>query len=244
MYQRGVAHYRDQGVVLRTYRLGEADRIVVFATRDHGKVRAVAKGVRRTRSRIGARLEPLSYVSLLLWKGRNLDTVTQVEVLDSFGPLREDLGKLSAASAIAEVADRIFQEGAVYTEMYVMLLRALSTLSTCDSPMVVPAFFLKALAADGVGLVMDVCAGCGSAPPLAAFDPAEGGALCRSCRRGAAISEEARGVMERIVSGGLAGVLAEKIPTGVVGEVRHLATEAMEHHLEARLRSIQLVEGA
>ena len=90
--------FRDRGVVLRTYRLGEADRIVVFLTEHHGKVRAVAKGVRRTTSKFGARLEPLTHVDLLLWQGRSdLDIVNQVEVLDSFRAVREDLARVRAA---------------------------------------------------------------------------------------------------------------------------------------------------
>ena len=91
----GAAHvslFRDKGVVLRSYRLGEADRIVVFLTERHGKVRAVAKGVRKTNSKFGARLEPLTHVDLLLWQGRSdLDIVNQVEVLEAYRPIREDL---------------------------------------------------------------------------------------------------------------------------------------------------------
>ena len=84
--------YRDLGVVLRTYKLGEADRIVVLLTAGHGKVRAVAKGVRRTKSRFGGRLEPLSHVQLLLYEGRELDIVTQAETVEPWRPLHEDLG--------------------------------------------------------------------------------------------------------------------------------------------------------
>ena len=82
--------YRDQGVVLRTIRLGESDRIVTLVTQGHGKVRAVAKGVRKTKSRFGARLEPISHVALLLYEGRELDVVTQAEVVDHFRVIRAD----------------------------------------------------------------------------------------------------------------------------------------------------------
>ena len=90
--RRAVSLYRDEGVVLRTLRLGEADRIVTMITKGHGKVRAVAKGVRRTKSKFGARLEPLSHVTLLCWQGRELDIVNQAEVTDTFRAVREDLG--------------------------------------------------------------------------------------------------------------------------------------------------------
>ena len=99
--------YRDEGVVLRTYKLGEADRIVVLATQQHGKVRAVAKGVRKTRSKFGARLEPLSHVALQLYEGRNLDTITQVEGIDAFRPIRDDLDRYGAAMTVLEVSGEL-----------------------------------------------------------------------------------------------------------------------------------------
>src|SRR6516165_12482648 len=95
--------FRDRGVVLRTYRLGEADRIVVFLTERHGKVRAVAKGIRKTTSKFGARLEPLTHVDLLLWQGRSdLDIVNQVEVLDAYRAIRDDLDKVPHGMALLE----------------------------------------------------------------------------------------------------------------------------------------------
>ena len=91
-----MAQLRDDGVILRTYRLGEADRIVVAMTRHHGKVRAVAKGVRKTTSKFGSRLEPLTYVSLLLWRGRSdLDIVNQAEVIERYWNIREDYTRMS-----------------------------------------------------------------------------------------------------------------------------------------------------
>src|SRR3954447_8752125 len=94
--------YRDQGIVLRTIKLGEADRIVSMVTLGHGKVRAVAKGVRKTKSRFGARLEPLSHVSVLLYSGRELDIVTQAESIDHFRAIREDLSRMSSGMALLE----------------------------------------------------------------------------------------------------------------------------------------------
>ena len=105
-----VGLYRDQGVVLRSIRLGEADRIVSFITEGRGKVRAVAKGVRKTKSRFGARLEPTSHVSMLMYEGRELDIVTQVEALDHFRVIREDLERLSRATAMLEAVDQVVQE--------------------------------------------------------------------------------------------------------------------------------------
>ena len=125
--------FRDKGVVLRTYRLGEADRIVVFLTERHGKVRAVAKGVRKTTSKFGARLEPLTHVDLLLWQGRgDLDIVNQVEVLDSFRAVREDLERLPSGMALLEVTDQIAQERHPDPRLYTMLVGALRALAEVD----------------------------------------------------------------------------------------------------------------
>ena len=104
--------YRDKGVVLRTYKLGEADRIIVMMTQDHGKVRAVAKGVRKTKSKIGARLEVLSHVEVLLYKGKDLDTVNQVELIESSAPLHADLDRLTQGLSMLEAVDMIAESSA------------------------------------------------------------------------------------------------------------------------------------
>src|ERR687885_2135929 len=94
--------YREQGVVLRTMRLGEADRIVPLRTAGRGKVRAVAKGVRKTKSRFGGRLEPMNHLALLLYEGRELDIVTQADTLEQFRAIREDLDRLAKATSLLE----------------------------------------------------------------------------------------------------------------------------------------------
>ena len=119
-----MALYRDEAVVVRTYKLGEADRIVVLFTRDRGKVRAVAKGVRKTSSRFGARLEPMSHVALQLYEGRELDTITQAESLEHFRELREDLERITRAASILEVVDHMTQEREPNAKLYTMLVGA------------------------------------------------------------------------------------------------------------------------
>ena len=230
--------YRDEGLVLRTMRLGEADRIVTMLTRGHGKVRAVAKGVRRTRSKFGGRLEPLSHVALLCWAGRELDIVNQAEVHDAFRAVREDLARMAKAFTVLEVVDQLSQERHANPRLFDMALGALRALEAHDAPLLVPAFCCKALAAEGSAPVLDACASCGAGGPLVAFDLLEGGALCRACRRGRPVSAPALVLLRRILGGDLAAALAE--PEGpVVAEVTELATEAMETHLDRRLRSVR-----
>lgn len=236
---------RDAGVVLKTHRLGEADRIVVLLSEENGKVRAVAKGARRTSSKWGARLEPLSHVALLLWQGRGeLSVVNQAEVLDQFRVVREDLGLMTGGLAMLEVADQISQEGHRDPELYRMVVGALRSLCApgADPELVVQAFFWKVLAHDGAAPVLDACASCGAragAVDLVAFDLVEGGALCSSCRRGRPVSEAALQVVRQVLGGSLARVLSAPRPA-CAGEVFSLATEAMETHLDRRLRAVRV----
>jgi DNA repair protein RecO (recombination protein O) len=227
--------------VLRTIKLGEADRIVTFVTQGRGKVRAVAKGVRKTKSRFGGRLEPMTHVSLLLYEGRELDVVTQAETLDHFRAVREDLDRVAKATSLLEAVDQVAQEGEANVRLYQMLVGALRALAAGDSPMMVAAFFWKLLSLEGAHPVLDVCAACGSDGPLEAFDLGEGGALCRDCRRGIPISSDALNVIRAILGGGLAAVLT--LPAGpATHEVEHLAAHSLEQHLERRLRSLHVLD--
>jgi DNA repair protein RecO (recombination protein O) len=232
--------YRDHGVVLRTIRLGEADRIVSIVTERHGKVRAVVKGVRKTKSKFGSRLEPMSHVALQLYQGRELDTVTQAETVDHFRAVREDLDRLNRATSLLEVVDQVAQEREANPRLYQMLVGALRALAARDAPLLVPAFFWKLLALDGSQPLLDQCARCGDSDDLVAFDLGQGGVLCRSCRQGVPISADALALVRRILGGDLARVLDE--PDGpAVHEVRALASHALEYHLERRIRSLHVL---
>lgn len=228
--------------MLRTYRLGEADRIVVLVTASHGKVRAVAKGVRRTSSKWGARLEPMSHVSLLLWQGRGeLAVVNQAEVVDHFKTVREDLARVTAAMSMLEVVDQLAQEGHTDPGLYRMVVGALRALADqrSDPAMVAPAFFLKALVHEGAMAALSACASCGApaeTTQLVAFDLAEGGALCTSCRRGRPVSAAALDVVRQVLGGSLGRLLHAPRPV-CADEVAALALEAMEVHLDRRLRA-------
>ncbi|HUR18820.1 MAG TPA: DNA repair protein RecO [Acidimicrobiales bacterium] len=232
--------YRDQGVVLRTIKLGEADRIVTLVTPGHGKVRAVAKGVRKTKSRFGSRLEPISHVSLLMYEGRELDIVNQAETLDHFRAIRDDLDRMGRAQCLLEAVDQVAQEREVSARLYSMLVGALRSLAARDAPLLLGAFFWKLLSAEGAHPLLDQCATCGAPQDLVAFDLVEGGALCRSCRRGVPVTPEALVLLRRVLGGGLAAALDE--PAGpVVLEVEQLATSSLEHHLERRLRTLHVL---
>ena len=252
--------YRDTAVVLRTYKLGEADRIVVLLTEENGKVRAVAKGVRKTMSKFGARLEPMSHVRLLLYRSRNnsgtaLDIVSQAESVEPLAPMLASLDRASQGMAVLEAADQIGLEREPNAQLYRMVVGALRTIVERPAPLVVPAFFWKLLAAEGLRPELDVCVRCGAsgtkhAPgsqhgddvsALVAFDLQEGGVLCRSCRSGGPISAAALDLMRAILGGRLNDALfAPESPA--THEVGVLATKALEHHIERRLRTVAMFE--
>jgi DNA repair protein RecO (recombination protein O) len=234
--------YRDRGVVLRTYKLGEADRIVVVLTRGHGKVRAVAKGVRKTKSRFGGRLEPARHADLLVYEGRgDLDVVSQADTVDAFGPLRDDLDRLGRAVAVLEAADQLALEREPNAALYDMVVGALRTLAERDAPLVVPGFLLKALALEGFRPQVDACVACGDGGPLVSWAVEEGGLRCAAHRMGPAVSADAVAVLQDILGGRLGAALDERRPP-VVSEVDHLVVRAFEHHLERRLRSVGTLE--
>jgi DNA repair protein RecO (recombination protein O) len=236
--------YRDTGVVLRTYKLGEADRIVVLLTEENGKVRAVAKGVRKTTSKFGARLEPMSHVRLLLYRGRELDIVSQAESVEPLSPLLASLDRASQALAVLEAADQLALEREPNPGLYRMLVGVLRTIGVRSSPMVVPAFYWKLLAAEGLQPELDGCVRCAGREPevtLVAFDLAEGGVLCRSCRSGIPISAAALALLRDVLGGRLNGALAAP-ESPATHEVGVLATRALEHHIERRLRTIAMFE--
>jgi len=233
--------YRDTGVVLRTYKLAEADRIVVVLTEGHGKVRAVAKGVRKTHSKFGARLEPMSHIRLLLHEGRDLDIVNQVESVDSLAPMVADLDHMTRGLAVLEAVDQMAMDREPNPQLYRMLVGVLRTIATNDSPLVVAGFFWKLLTLEGVRPELDVCVRCGETEPLVAFDMDHGGVLCRACRSGAPISAEALELMRMILGGRLNAALAAPV-SPATHEVSNHATRAVEHHIERRLRSVAVFE--
>lgn len=233
-----MALYRDHGVVLRTWKLGEADRIVSIFTRENGKVRAVAKGVRKQTSRFGSRLEPTAHLSLQLYRGRGeLDTITQVESIDRFASLRNDLDQWVRANAMLEAVDQASPDREPNEAMFAMLVRALATLEARPTPLVVAAFFLKLLAREGVEPLTDECVVCGAPDPLTGFSVGDGGVTCEACRRGPVLSAPALEVLRQILGGQLGAALNTPM-SSIADEVDRLATSLLEHHVDRRLRSI------
>ena len=238
--------YRDEAIVLRTQRLGEADRIVTLLTRGRGRIRAVAKGVRRTGSRFGARLEPFGHVDLQLHEGRSLDTVTQAESLHSYGAeLSGDYPRWTSGTAMLEAAERLTpveREPAV--QQYLLLVGGLRTLvdNTHDASLVLDAFLLRSLAIAGWSPSFWDCARCAAPGPHRAFSITGGGALCSDCRPPgcATPAPETLSLLGALLSGEWA--LADASEPRHRREASGLAAALITWHLERGLRSLPLVE--
>ncbi len=236
--------YRDTGVVLRTYKLRESDRIVVFHTAENGKVRAVAKGVRKTKSKFGARLEPMSHVRLLLYRGRELDIVSQAEAVEPLSPMLSSLDRASQGLAAIEAVDQLSLEREPNPQLYRMVVGVLRTIATAPSPLNVAAFYWKLLANEGMRPELDRCVRCGETEPdvqFVAFDLNEGGVLCRSCRSGQSISPGALVILREILGGRLVHALGRD-ESPITHEVSSLATRALEFHIERRLKAVAMFE--
>ncbi len=241
--------YRDSGVVLRTHKLGEADRIITVFTRDTGLVRAVAKGVRRTSSRFGARLEPFSHVDLQLHTGRNLDIVTQAETVAAYGErLSGSYARYTSGTAMLETTLKLLPvEREPTPALLSLLVGGLHALAVTgrDPGLVLDSFVLRALATAGYAPTFDDCARCGEPGPHGAVAISSGGALCPSCRSAmpgavVAVDPDTMGLLAALLSGDWAGADAcadwcRRQGAGVVAALLHW-------NIESGLRSLRLVE--
>ncbi len=241
-----VATYRDTGVVLRTQKLGESDRIVTVLTKTHGRKRIVARGVRKTSSRIGARLEPFSLVDVQCYEGRTLDSVTQVEALACYGAeLSQDYPRWTAGQAMLETAERLTsEEGEPAVQQFLLLVGGLRALANGDheSGLILDSFLLRSLAVAGWAPTFQECARCGAPGPHRAFHPAAGGALCVDCRvPGYALPSE--GTLE-LMGALLAGEweLADASTARQQRDAAGITSAYLQWHLERHLRSLPFVE--
>ncbi len=238
--------YRDEAIVLRTQKLGEADRIITVLSRRHGRIRAVAKGVRRTTSRFGARLEPFSHVDLMLAEGRSLHVVTQAESLDPLAmTIGADYRAYTAGTAMLEAADRLAGEDLEpAVQQFLLLVGGLRALAPGgrDPSLVLDAFLLRSLAVAGYAPSFDDCARCGAPGPHRSFSPPGGGMACTSCRSPGSASPGPGTV--RLLSALLSGdwTTALEADPRARRESSGLVAAYLSWHLERGLRSMSHVD--
>ncbi len=238
--------YRDDGIVLRTHPLGEADRIVTILTRFNGRVRAVAKGVRRTRSKFGSRLDPFTHIDVQFALGRSLDIVAQVETIRSYRePVVADYRRYTAGTAMLETAERlVVEEKEPAVQQHQLLLGGLRALAgdMHDASLVLDSFVLRSLAIAGYAPSFDGCARCEAPGPHRSFNPAGGGMLCAQCRQpgGATPGPDVVSLLGGLLAGDWE--LVDSIDARHRSAASGIVAAYLEWHVERSLRSLAYVE--
>jgi DNA repair protein RecO (recombination protein O) len=232
---------KTEGIVLRSIRYGEADRILHLYTPDRGRVSVIAKGVRRARSRFGGRLEPFFRLDLILYEGRSeLLTVTSAETVAAHPRLREDAGALDGAARACEAVARVFDDGDPHAGVYHLLANELALLDR--EPVRAGranalAFRLKLLLAAGFAPQLAACASCGERDHLVGFSGAAGGVVCAACEASAfALDQEAHEFLVAALARPL--VEAPGASPRALAQAERAILETLEHHGGVRLRSV------
>lgn len=237
--------YRDEAVILRTHKLGEADRIVTMLSRRNGKIRAVAKGVRRTSSKFGSRLEPFMVADLQLYKGRSLDIVQQAESLGAYGAdIAVDYERFTAASAMVETADRL-NEAETTVEQYLLLVGGLRSLSHGEhaARSILDSYLLRVMALSGWAPMLEDCARCGAAGPHTHFGPQLGGTVCADCAPSGSPRIEASALaLLRALMRGDWNIIDAAEPGDLAAASSTVAAYA-QWHLERGIRSLEHMAG-
>lgn len=235
--------YRDDVVVLRTQKLGETDRIVTMLSRRHGKVRAVAKGVRRPSSRFGGRLEPFMVADVQLYVGRSLDIVQQAESVDSYGAdIANDYDRYTVACAMVETADRL-TEAEAPAQHYFLLVGALRALARVEHPArsILDSYLLRAMALSGWAPALAECARCAAPGPHESFVPQLGGMVCPRCAPAGSprIGDGMLTLLAALLAGewGLVDAASARDTAGASG----IIAAYTQWHLERGIRSLSLV---
>ena len=232
--------------MLRTQKLGEADRIITLLTRQHGRVRAVAKGVRRTTSRFGSRLEPFTHVDLQLAEGRSLDVVTQAETLAPYGAkIGSDYEKYTAGTVMLETAERlVVEDKEPAVQQFLLLVGGLRTMAAGERTpsQVLDSFLLRSMSVAGYAPSFDACARCGLEGPHRSFNPAAGGMLCGGCRMPGSASPalETVALLGALLAGDWVAVGASDLRHR--REATGLVAAYLAWHMERGLKSLSHVE--
>ena len=236
--------YRDEAVVLRTHKLGEADRIVTMLSRSHGKIRAVAKGVRRTASKFGSRLEPFMVVDVQCYIGRSLDIVTQAESLGSYGAdITADYSSYTAASVMVETADKITDDDGSL-QQYLLLVGALRSLARAEHPvsLTLDSYLLRALSIAGWAPSFGDCAVTGAPGPHSVFVAQLGGMVADH------VAPPGSPRLEPATIALLAALLSGEWDVAEAADLRNQAQASgivaayAQFHLDRTLKSLQHVD--
>ena len=227
--------------MLRSLRYGEADRILHLYTPMRGRVGAIAKGVRRTRSRFGGRLEPFTHADLQLHEGRSdLLTVTGADTIHAHARLRDDAAALDAAGRACDAVSRLFETGDPHPEVFHLLCNELRLLEAGPARATLAnqlAFRLKLLVAAGFGPQLSACASCGEREHLFGFSGAAGGVVCSACEAGAfGLDQPAHDFLVAALGRPLSDT--PEAPQRALAQAERAINATVEHHAHVRWRSV------
>ena len=223
--------------MVRTYDFGEADRVIVLLTRNHGLVRGVAKGVRKVKSRFGSRLQPFVDVDVQVYPGRGLSTITGADTVTYYGArIIDDFDRYAAACAVMEVAEKLsYDQGD--PELFALVQEALTNLQTDQHPtLVLDAFMLRATEHAGWGLSLFNCANCQRPGPHKAFNATVGGAVCNNCRPTGSMDVDPETLHDMWLLRGGYGVSSIR-----VAQIHRATVAHVQHNLEAGLKSLKIM---
>lgn len=241
--------YKTEAVVLKGMDLGEADRILTLYTPNYGKIRAVAKGVRRPKSRLGGHVEPLTHSTMMLARGRNLDIVTQSQTLESFLPLRNDLWRVSCGIYAAEMVERFTPDHAENYNIFRVLVDTLHRLSEPSPGELVLRFFeVRLLDFLGYRPELRQCIACknGVQPVTNFFSASGGGVLCPSCYGGEpvfrSLSIGALKVLRYMQDEDYSSVARVRLQPDLATELEYLLREYIRYQLEREVKSVAFMD--
>ncbi len=239
--------YKTDAIVIRARDYGEADKILTLFSRENGKIQAIAKGVRKPKSRLRGGVQPLSYSQFLLHKGKTLDTVSQVEQKESFGRLLQDLERLTYAAYVLELVDAAILENEEGQEIFLLTLTCLHLLQSVDPALVIRCFELRLLNLLGYKPQTKNCVNCSSLVQgeKRRFSVDQGGVLCPKCRQQDTYSLEVSGgtlaVMDYLFKIDLKKLDRLKIPKPVNDELEYVIKKFISSKLEKRFKSLDFL---
>jgi DNA repair protein RecO (recombination protein O) len=241
--------YQTQGIIIKKRKFGEADRLLTIFTADYGKVRAIAKGAMRPKSKLGGNVELLTHSKLMLAKGRNLDIVTQAQMIDNFLPIRDSLELMSCGFYLSELVDTFTEESVEDREMFDLFLNTLRELSEArEGERILRYFELQLLSHLGYRPQLLKCSNCSKElqPEINYYSPAQGGLLCRECGypdMGAkTISVNALKVLRLWLRSDFETARRVKLTPELTREIKHLMRENVRYVLERQLKSIEWMD--
>lgn len=242
--------YKSEALIIKRINLGEADKILTIFTPNFGKLRVVAKGVRKVTSRLAGHVELFTRSQMLLARGRNLDIVTQSETVDAYRPLHEDLSRIARASYTAEMLDKLTPDALEIYPAYKLTVETLQLICTDPDPdRVLRWFELQLLGYLGYAPELAKCVECRNdlAPVVNAFSPALGGVVCASCRRigvGKDLSVNALKVLRLMQRNAYSAVSRVRVGQALHAELQATTHAYITHILESDLRSAQFIRSS